>query len=345
MGAVMADGWLKDLVVNGLIAGAGSVLVFLPNILILYFFISLMEDSGYMSRAAFIMDKLMHKIGLHGKSFIPMVMGFGCNVPAIMATRIIESPKSRWITIAIIPFMSCSGRLPVFVLLVGAFFPQAPALALLGIYLLGIVLAILSSLVLSRFIKEDDLPFVMELPPYRMPTWKAIARHTWEKGRQYLQKIATTIMLCSLIIWALGYFPHSDAPDQKEQSYLAMVGKAVAPVMEPLGFNWKMDVGLITGVAAKELVVSSLGVMYAGAGEEGSVGDAQLQETLRQDLTLPAAVAFMIFILLYFPCIATFIAIRNETGRWKWAILCCTYTIVVAWLFAFLGNVVTALLI
>ncbi len=345
MGAVMADGWLKDLVVNGLIAGAGSVLVFLPNILILYFFISLMEDSGYMSRAAFIMDKLMHKIGLHGKSFIPMVMGFGCNVPAIMATRIIESPKSRWITIAVIPFMSCSGRLPVFVLLAGAFFSQAPALALLGIYLLGIVLAILSSLVLSRFIKEDDLPFVMELPPYRMPTWKAIARHTWEKGRQYLQKIATTIMLCSLIIWALGYFPHSDAPDQKEQSYLAMVGKAVAPVMEPLGFNWKMDVGLITGVAAKELVVSSLGVMYAGSSETESAGDIQLQETLRRDLTLPAAVAFMIFILLYFPCIATFIAIRNETGRWKWAILCCTYTIVVAWIVAFLGNVVTALLI
>ena len=345
MGAVMADGWLKDLVVNGLIAGAGSVLVFLPNILILYFFISLMEDSGYMSRAAFIMDKLMHKIGLHGKSFIPMVMGFGCNVPAIMATRIIESPKSRWITIAIIPFMSCAGRLPVFVLLAGAFFPQAPALALLGIYLLGIVLAILSSLVLSRFIKEDDLPFVMELPPYRMPTWKAIGRHTWEKGQQYLQKIATTIMLCSLIIWALGYFPQSDAPDQKEQSYLAMVGKAVAPAMEPLGFNWKMDVGLITGVAAKELVVSSLGVMYAGSSETESAGDIQLQETLRRDLTLPAAVAFMIFILLYFPCIATFIAIRNETGRWKWAILCCTYTIVVAWIVAFLGNVVTALLI
>ena len=185
----------------------------------------------------------------------------------------------------------------------------------------------------------------MELPPYRMPTWKAIARHTWEKGRQYLQKIATTIMLCSLIIWALGYFPHSDAPDQKEQSYLAMVGKAVAPVMEPLGFNWKMDVGLITGVAAKELVVSSLGVMYAGSSETESAGDIQLQETLRRDLTLPAAVAFMIFILLYFPCIATFIAIRNETGRWKWAILCCTYTIVVAWIVAFLGNVVTALLI
>ena len=347
VGALMTEGWLKDLVVNGLIAGAGSVLVFLPTILILYFFISLMEDSGYMSRAAFIMDKLMHKIGLHGKSFIPMVMGFGCNVPAILSTRIIESRKSRWITIAIIPFMSCAGRLPVFVLLAGAFFPRTPALALLGIYLLGIVLAVLSAVVLSRFIREDDLPFVMELPPYRMPTWKAIGRHTWEKGRQYLQKIATTIMLCSLIIWALGYFPHTDAPDQKEQSYLAMVGKAVSPAMEPLGFNWKMDVGLITGVAAKELVVSSLGVMYAGdtGGTDESLGDSQLQEALCHDLTLPAAVAFMIFILLYFPCIATFLAIKQETGRWRWAILCCTYTILVAWLFAFLGNVVTALLI
>lgn len=366
---LMKDGWMKDLVVNGIISGVGSVLVFLPNILILYFFISLMEDSGYMSRAAFIVDKLMHKIGLHGKSFIPMVMGFGCNVPAIMATRAIESRKSRLITIAIIPFMSCAGRLPIFVLLAGAFFPHNAALALLGIYLLGIVLAIVSALVLSRFIKDDDLPFVMELPPYRIPTGKAIWRHTWEKGAQYLQKMATTILVCSVIIWFLGYFPRNaelvsardrlaDATEQvekeelssridalyaeqQENSYIGKLGKLVSPAMEPLGFNWKMDVGLITGVAAKELVVSTLGVMYS-EGAKVSEGndlseDTQLQSALTSDISSAAALSFMVFILLYFPCIATFVAIKNETGKWRWAIACCAYTMILAWIMAFIA--------
>ena len=373
----MVDGWLKDLVVNGIIAGVGSVLVFLPNILILYFFISIMEDSGYMARAAFIVDKLMHRIGLHGKSFIPMVMGFGCNVPAIMATRTIESRKSRLITIAIIPFMSCAGRLPIFILLAGAFFPKHAALALLGIYVLGVVLAILSALVLSKFVKDDDLPFVMELPPYRVPTAKAIWRHTWEKGRQYLQKMATTILICSIVIWFLGYFPRSqklidaqnlyadsysgmvsDNPNdiaqkealelqindlyeqQQSDSYIGKLGQAVAPVLNPLGFTWKMDVSLLTGVAAKELVVSTLGVMYSqGAkiseGEDLSE-DTALQAALSQAIQWPAALAFMVFILLYFPCIATFVAIKNETGKWKWAIACITYTMVVAWICAFI---------
>ena len=337
---LMQDGWLKDLVVDGIIAGVGSVLVFLPNILILYFFISIMEDSGYMARAAFIVDKLMHKIGLHGKSFIPMVMGFGCNVPAIMATRAIESRKSRLITIAIIPFMSCAGRLPIFVLFAGAFFPAHPATALLGIYLLGIVMAILSALVIGKFIKEDDLPFVMELPPYRVPTGKAIWRHTWEKGRQYLEKMATTILLFSVLIWFLGYFPrHEGSTDayQQEHSYIGMVGKSVEPAMEPLGFNWKMDVGLLTGIGAKELVISSLGVMYAqdGAASEADEGDTALQAALKADIPIAAALAYMVFVLLYFPCIATFVATKNETGSWWWAILLCLYTILVAWLCAF----------
>ena len=376
----MKDGWLKDLVVDGIIAGVGSVLVFLPNILILYFFISLLEDSGYMARAAFIVDKLMHRIGLHGKSFIPMVMGFGCNVPAIMATRSIESRKSRLVTIAIIPFMSCAGRLPIFVLIAGAFFPKHAALALLGIYLLGIVLAILSALVFRHFVRDDDLPFVMELPPYRVPTGKAIWRHTWEKGRQYLQKMATTILICSVVIWFLGYFPRSQrlvdaqeryaalteqveaaAPEtsealtaaqasaaeeinlyyeeQQARSYIGRLGQAVAPALDPLGFTWKMDVSLLTGVAAKELVVSTLGVMYAqGAkiseGEDLSE-DTALQAALTQVISWPAALAFMVFILLYFPCIATFVAIKNETGSWKWAIACIAYTMAVAWLCAF----------
>ena len=342
VGGWMQDGWVKDLVVDGVIAGVGSVLVFLPNIMILYFFISIMEDSGYMARAAFIVDKLMHKIGLHGKSFIPMVMGFGCNVPAIMATRSIESRKSRLVTIAIIPFMSCAGRLPIFVLFAGAFFPGSPATALLGIYLLGVVLAILSALVLSKFVKDDDLPFVMELPPYRVPTGKAIWRHTWEKGKQYLEKMATTILIFSVAIWFLGYFPRHEGATQsyqQEHSYIGMVGKAVEPALEPLGFNWKMDVGLLAGVGAKELVISTMGVTYAQDGEAyegmGSEDDTQLQAALKATVPTAAALAFMVFVLLYFPCIATFVAIKNETGKWRWAILRCLYTILVAWVFGF----------
>ena len=352
--AFMKEGWLKDLVVDGVIAGVGGVLVFLPNILILYFFISLLEDSGYMARAAFIVDKLMHRIGLHGKSFIPMVMGFGCNVPAIMATRSIESRKSRLITLMIIPFMSCAGRLPVFVLVAGAFFPHHAALVLLGIYLLGIVLAILSALLLSRFVRDDDLPFVMELPPYRIPTAKAIWRHTWEKGRQYLQKMATTILFCSVIIWFLGYFPRNEQMSpaaQQEASYIGRLGQAVAPVLDPLGFTWKMDVSLLTGIAAKELVVSSLGVMYAQPAESAEEeletelealqnvvepDETALQTALTRAISWPAALAFMVFVLLYFPCIATFVAIKNETGRWSWAVGCIAWTMAVAWICAFL---------
>ena len=339
VGGFMKEGWFKDLVVDGIIAGVGSVLVFLPNILILYFFISIMEDSGYMARAAFIVDKLMHRIGLHGKSFIPMVMGFGCNVPAIMATRSIESRKSRLITIAIIPFMSCAGRLPIFVLFAGAFFPGNPATVLLLIYLLGVLLAILSALVLSHFVKDDDLPFVMELPPYRVPTARAIGRHTWEKGKQYLEKMATTILIFSVVIWALGYFPrHPEASKsyQQEHSYIGMVGKAIEPALEPLGFNWKMDVGLLAGIGAKELVISTMGVTYAQEGttyEEGD--DTALQAALKATVPTAAALAFMVFVLLYFPCIATFTAIKNETGSWRWALVLCLYTILVAWLCAF----------
>ena len=352
LGGIIADGWLRNLLLDGVIAGVGSVLVFLPNILILYCFISILEDSGYMSRAAFIVDKLMHRLGLHGKSFIPMVMGFGCNVPAIMACRMIESRKSRLITVSIIPFMACAGRLPVFVLIAGAFFGANAPLVMMGIYLLGIVMAILTALVLKRFVKDDDLPFVMELPPYRVPTAKAIWRHTWEKGRQYLQKMATTILICSVIIWFLGYFPRPDVtPDtplaqteQLENSYIGQLGKAIEPALEPIGSNWKMGVSLITGIAAKELVVSSLGVMYAqdasvtSSGEESP--DTALQAALAADIDWTAALAFMVFILLYFPCIATFVAIKNETGRWSWAIGTCVYTMLVAWLMAFLTHLI-----
>ncbi len=356
VGSVMTAGWLKDLVIDGIIGGVGSVLVFLPNILILYMFISLLEDSGYMARAAFIMDRLMHKIGLHGKSFIPMIMGFGCNVPAIMATRTIESRKSRLITMLIIPFMSCAGRMPVYVLIAGAFFPRKAGLVVLGLYALGILLAIVSAKLMSIFIKDDDLPFVMELPPYRVPTGKSIFRHTWEKGRQYLQKMSGTILICSMVIWFLGYFPNHNAYDsvkeQQEHSFIGYIGQAMEPVLEPLGFDWRMGVGIVAGVGAKELVVSSLGVMYvdepvlSGGGDASdgmdavssdvaATGETRLQRALVRSVTPAAALAYMVFILLYFPCIATFIAIKNESGKWKWALLTAVYTIAVAWVFAF----------
>ena len=356
--SVMNDGWLKDLVVDGVIGGVGSVLVFLPNILLLYMFISLLEDSGYMARAAFIMDRLMHKIGLHGKSFIPMIMGFGCNVPAIMATRTIESRRSRLITMLIIPLMSCAGRMPVYILIAGAFFPSHAGMVLLGLYALGIALAVLAAKILSRFFSKDDLPFVMELPPYRIPTGKSIFRHTWEKGRQYLQKMSGIILICSLVIWSLGYFPRPEdgmSPrEQQEQSFIGQIGKSIEPVLEPLGFDWRMGVGIVSGVGAKELVVSTLGVMYAdeevsecapegespedGAHESDAAqisSETKLQKALQKSVTPAGALAYMVFILLYFPCIATFIAIKNESGSWKWAIITAVYTIVLAWVAAF----------
>ena len=357
---IMPDGWLKDLAVDGIIGGVGSVLVFLPNILLLYLFISLLEDSGYMARAAFIMDRLMHKIGLHGKSFIPMVMGFGCNVPAVMATRTIESPKSRLITMLIIPLMSCAGRMPVYVLIAGAFFPRHAGLVMLGLYALGIVLAIVAAKAMSLFFKDDDLPFVMELPPYRIPTAKSILRHTWEKGRQYLQKMSGIILICSMALWFLSYFPNHDAyatpKDQQEHSFIGYVGKAMEPVLEPLGFDWRMGVGIVAGVGAKELVVSTLGVMYAddepvvAASGESEIasdasGDTRLQRALVRSVTPAGALAYMVFILLYFPCIATFVAIRRESGGWKWAILTAVYTIALAWVAAFITFRIASLLL
>lgn len=358
VGSNMAAGWMRDLVVDGIIGGVGSVLVFLPNILLLYMFISLLEDSGYMARAAFITDRLMHKIGLHGKSFIPMIMGFGCNVPAVMATRTIESPKSRLVTMLIIPLMSCAGRMPVYILIAGAFFPRHAGLVLLGLYALGILLAVAGAKIMSRFFKDDDLPFVMELPPYRVPTAKSVLRHTWEKGKQYLQKMSGVILIFSIAIWFLGYFPNHNAYDsvkeQQEHSYIGYIGKTIEPVLKPLGFDWRMGVGIVSGVGAKELVVSTLGVMYApeeplvaaddaviaddsvSANDSVTVGETRLQKALQRSVTPAAALAYMVFILLYFPCVATFIAIRRESGKWKWAIFTAIYTIVLAWVAAFI---------
>ena len=363
----MGEWWLRDLIVDGIIGGVGSVLVFLPNILLLYLFISLLEDSGYMARAAFIMDRMM----LHGKSFIPMIMGFGCNVPAIMATRTIESRKSRLLTILVIPFMSCSGRLPVYILLTAAFFPHHAGLVLLGLYVLGIALAVISARGLSHFIKDDDLPFVMELPPYRIPTAKAVFRHTWEKCKEYLSKIGGVILVCSIAIWFLSYFPNHDkystAEEQQENSFLGYLGKAVEPALAPLGFDWKMDIGILSGIGAKELIVSTLGIMYSEDDAAGSAtvqaniqeadsestqeadsegtqeavsadapeNTSHLQKALQKHTTPAGALAYLVFILLYLPCIATFFAIRHEAGSWKWAFLSAAMTLALAWLFSF----------
>ncbi|KAA6324674.1 Ferrous iron transport protein B, partial [termite gut metagenome] len=331
----VSEGPLKDLLIDGIVGGAGGVIVFLPNIMILYFFISIMEDSGYMARAAFIMDKLMHKMGLHGKSFIPLLMGFGCNVPAIMASRTIENHKSRLVTMLVNPLMSCSARLPIYLLLVGAFFPENKSLILLTVYATGILLAVLMARLFNKIlVKGDDIPFVMELPPYRMPTTKAIFRHTWEKGVQYLQKMGGIIMLASVIIWFLGYYPNHNAyetvTEQQENSYIGRVGKSIEPALKPLGFDWKLDIGLLTGMGAKELVVSSLGVLYANDAETNATNLAQ-----RMPITPLVAFGYMLFSLIYFPCIASFVAIKHESGSWKWAIFTAVYTTVLAWIVSF----------
>lgn len=341
--STLPDGPLKAMLADGVIGGVGSVIVFLPQILILYAFISFMEDSGYMARAAFIMDKLMHKMGLHGKSFIPLIMGFGCNVPAVMATRTIESRRSRLITILVLPLMSCSARMPIYIMIIGTFFAaKYQSLIMISLYAAGILLAVLMSRIFSRWlVKGDDTPFVMELPPYRFPTAKAMARHTWEKGRQYLKKMGGIILVASIIVWALGYFPHNDSlppQAQQEQSYIGHIGKAIEPVFRPQGFDWKLDVSLIAGVGAKEIVASTMGVLYA---DDETVADETADNTkkyelLRQKMTADGitpliAFAYLLFVLIYFPCIATIAAVKGETGSWRWAAFAAIYTTALAW--------------
>lgn len=353
VGRIMNEGPLKDLIVDGIIGGVGGVIVFLPQIVILYLFISLMEDSGYMARAAFIMDKIMHKIGLHGKSFIPLIMGFGCNVPAIMATRTIESRSSRIITILINPFMSCSARLPVFILLAGVFFPNHAGTILFCLYLLGIIVAVFTAKLLRRFMfRRDDTPFVMELPPYRVPTSRSVLMHMWEKAAMYLRKMGGLILVASICVWFLSYFPrHDDPVIQQEHSYIGQIGHLTEPLVEPLGLNWKASVSLLTGAVAKEVTVSTLGVLYAGSGDD-TMTDALSQkltepnpQTGEPDFNKANALAFLVFILLYFPCLASLVAIKQEAGGWKWAAFSFVYNTVVAWIIAFIVYRIALLLI
>jgi len=342
MDSHLSDGPLKDLLIDGIIGGVGGVIVFLPNIMILYIFISWMEDSGYMSRAAFIMDKIMHKMGLHGKSFIPMIMGFGCNIPAIMGTRTIEDRRSRMITMLIIPFMSCSARLPVYIIIIGAFFPTHSTLVLMFLYLTGIIISVIMAHLLSKYVvKGESSPYVMELPPYRLPSSKSVFRHTWEKGKQYLHKMGTTILAASIIVWALSYFPHNTENENKEvqmeQSYMGKLGKVIEPVLSPCGLSWKEGISITAGVGAKEIVASTMGVLYSGSTDSEELEDedaekVRLSRVIRHSgMSDLSALSFLIFVLLYFPCIPTCIAIKHESGHWKWALFTMLYTTLTAW--------------
>ena len=357
----LPDGPIKDMLIDGVVGGVGAVIVFLPQILILYFFISYMEDCGYMSRAAFIMDKLMHKMGLHGKSFIPLIMGFGCNVPAIMSTRTIESRRSRLVTMLILPMMSCSARVPIYIMITGSFFAlKYRSLVMLSLYLIGIIMAVVLSRLFTKTVaKGEDTPFVMELPPYRFPTWKAIGRHTWEKGKQYLKKMGGIILVASIIVWALGYFPIPDNPDmgkqeRQEQSYIGKLGHTIEPLFKAQGFDWKLDMGLLAGVGAKEIVASTLGVLYSNNDSFSDDNDFNDEggkyEILHRQITAEVArengisykeaepiatltaYCFLLFVLLYFPCVATIAAIKGETGSWRWALFAAGYTTALAWI-------------
>ncbi|MGM9759600.1 MAG: ferrous iron transport protein B, partial [Parabacteroides sp.] len=371
----MPEGALKDLLVDGIIGGVGGVIVFLPNIVILYAFISIMEDSGYMARAAFIMDRIMHKMGLHGKSFIPLVMGFGCNVPAVMATRTIESRNSRMITMLILPLMSCSARLPLYVLMTGLFFPKSASVVMLCLYATGILLAVLAARLFKRFLfNQEDVPFVMELPPYRMPTGKSILIHMWERSKQYLHKMGGVILIASILIWFLGYFPretelsasfeqemeqvaqsgltaeqkseklaeleHLQRIDHQQHSYIGRIGERIQPILAPLGFDWKISISLLSGMAAKEVIVSTLSVLYTGDDEDSQALSERLQQDTHPDgspiFTPLVALSLMLFVLIYFPCVATITAIINESHDWKWGLFVVLYTCVLAWVVSFI---------
>ncbi len=321
--AHMADGWFSGLLIDGVLQGVGAVLAFLPNIIILFFFISLMEDSGYMAREAYLMDTVMHRFGLHGRSFIPMLMGFGCNVPAIMAARDIQHPKDRTLTMLMVPFMSCSARLPVYMLFVDSFFPRHKALVMISLYAIGIALSILFAFIMkhTRWFRQPQDDTVNELPEFRLPKARNTAAHIWERVADYLQKICTVILWASVIIWALEYFPGQDLNDL-ENSYLAMIGKAVTPLMKPLGFDWKMAVCLLTGLPAKEAIVSTLAILYGG-------------DISAAGFTPVTAFSFMIFVLLYFPCFATIATLRHEAGK-GWAWFTVFHSLALAWLMSFL---------
>ncbi|MDE7128723.1 MAG: ferrous iron transport protein B, partial [Alistipes sp.] len=358
----MTPGALRDMLADGVISGVGSVLVFLPNIMILYLFISFMEDSGYLARAAFIMDKVMHHVGVHGKSFIPLVMGFGCNVPAVMACRTIECRTSRLITIFIVPFMSCSARLPIYMMIVGSFFAAHAGTVLFMIYVGGMIVAVATARLMRRFMfREQEAPFVMELSPYRLPSLQTTFKHMWSKCSQYLRKMGGLILVASVIVWALSYYPqsvdyeHGDDAVNYEQSYIGHIGKFCQPLFEPMEFNWKASVAILSGIPAKEIVVSTMNVLYTAdddaepvachaEAEDTSDDEPTIRQRIGNSMSLPSAVAFLIFVLLYMPCIATVAAIGNEAG-WRWAAASAVYNTGVAWVLSYAAYLITGLFV
>jgi ferrous iron transport protein B len=348
----LSEGIFRSMMVDGIVGGVGGVIVFLPNILILFFFISLMEDTGYMARTAFIMDRVMHLFGLHGKSFIPLIMGFGCNVPAIMATRTLENRNDRILTMLIIPFMSCSARLPVYVLIAGAVFSEGAGTVIFLLYMIGVAFSLMMSILFKKTLfRNREAPFVMELPVYRNPGIRVIIRHMWRKGAQYLKKMGGVILLASIVIWALGYFPRN-----AEYSYIGRLGKSIEPVIHPLGFDWKMGISLLSGFAAKEVVVSTMGVLYQTGDKPGDVDSASLHRKIKEEVytsgpksgqpvfTPLTGFSFLIFVLLYLPCVAVITAIGRESGSWKWAGFVLFYTTAIAWIASFLVYQVGTLL-
>ncbi|MEA3415659.1 MAG: ferrous iron transport protein B [Thermodesulfobacteriota bacterium] len=379
LNSLLPDSILKDLIVNGIIPGVGSVIIFLPNILILFFCIAIFEDTGYMARAAFLMDRIMHIIGLHGKSFIPMLMGFGCNVPAVIASRTLESEKDRILTILITPFMSCSAKLPIYIVLTGAFFSTKAGTVIFSIYLIGIIVAIASGrLFRATVLKGADAPFVMELPPYRAPMLKSLLIHMWDRGKMFLKKMGGVILVGSIVVWALSAFPKdiqysldyaseivrvealydseimaagelerdviekkkdaaiaklimAQRAEKTEKSFMGRIGKSIAPVFAPLGIDWRGSVALLTGFVAKEIVVSSMGILYAVEEESDALHGA----LVKSNMTPLAAFSMMLFVLLYLPCIATMATIWRETGAFKWMTFSILYSTSLAWVVCF----------
>ena len=350
--SAMEAGALRDMLTDGVINGVGSVLVFLPNIMILYLFISFLEDSGYLARAAFIMDKVMHRMGVHGKSFIPMVMGFGCNVPAVMACRTIECRTSRLITIMVVPFMSCSARLPIYMMIIGTFFAKYAGTVLFLMYILGILIAVVTARLMRRFMfREQEAPFVMELSPYRIPMPKTTLRHMWSKCAQYLKKMGGLILIASIVVWLLGYYPRPAADNTNnagyEQSYMGMIGEVTQPVFAPMDMDWQASVALVSGIPAKEIVVSTLSVLYSQPTDSDTASEEEINKLVSKrvanNMSTPTAVAFLIFALLYLPCIATIVAVASELN-WKWAVGSALYNSAIAWLLAWAGYHITLLL-
>ena len=337
-------GFLNDLVVQGIIGGVGGVIVFLPNIVILFTFISLITETGYMTIVAQLMDRVMHIIGLHGKSFIPLIMGFGCNVPAILSTRIIEDKRDRLITMLIIPFMSCSARLPVYIIIAGTFFPENATLVIFSLYLFGIILAMLFALLFKQtFNNANHRPYTVTMPEFHKPKLSTVIKTICFNAGAYLKKMGGIVLIASILLWAMMYLPQKDTT-KIENSYIASLGKIIEPVMEPIGFDWKLSVSLMTGVAAKEIIISTLGVLYSDNPETSQdVLEKKLKaathpqndtEISKPVFTKPVALSFLIFTLIYFPCTGVFAAVGKES-KWKWAVFVVTYTTIAAWILSF----------